>query len=189
MFRFALIALAAFLPATTALGATLTSAGIDDLNVGGTLYDVQFLDQSCNTHYDCTSGTGFDFDEDGAEAAIRAIGDLFLLPENTSFNEDPSLTDGCLLSTYCAFFVPFSYTADTNTFRSWTLTNRFPAFNLIGQSSYSTQFNGDQEVFAKFSLSNPDTPPGVIPLPAGGLLLLSGLGALSFARRRSHSKD
>ena len=183
MVRFITVVLAIVLPATFANGATLSSSGITDLDVEGTLYDVQFLNGSCNDHFDCMSNDGFDFDDAGAEAAIQAIADLFNLPENMAFNQDPSLIDGCLLSTFCTIIVPTSFSPENNTFSGWTFTNRFPSGNLVGQSSFLTGFDGEQEVFASFSLSNPVLPPSEVPLPATAVFLLAGLGALSMVKR------
>jgi hypothetical protein len=182
MFRLLSIALAALLPVTSAFGATLSSSGITELDVNGTLYDVTFVDGSCNTVYDCASGTDFDLNEADAEAAIQAIAALFLLPENEAFNMDPSLTDGCLTAEYCVIFVPYGYNSDNGSFRTWNFGNFYPASNAIFSSGYSASFDGEQEVFARFTPS--DMSPPEVPLPATAVLLLSGIGVLSVARRR-----
>jgi len=90
--------------ASTANGATLTVtgggllAGATGVNVGGTLYDVEFVDGSCIALFDgCDAITDFEFTtESAAVAASQALLDqVFLNVPQGTFDDTPFLTVGC----------------------------------------------------------------------------------------------
>jgi hypothetical protein len=100
--------------ASTANAATLLVngsgilTGATDVNVGGTLYDVEFVDGTCVALFDgCDSANDFDFStEADALAASQALLDqVFVNTAQGSFDSDPSLTFGC--SSTCFASTPF----------------------------------------------------------------------------------
>ena len=77
-------------------GQLLGASGVD---VGGTLYNVEFLDGTCIALFDgCDAVSDFTFQtESGAVAASQALLDLVFLDVSGSelFDSAPSLTNGC----------------------------------------------------------------------------------------------
>lgn len=96
--------------------------GAKGVDVGGQLYDVEFLDGTCVSLFSgCDSVQDFDFTSDAtATLASQALIDQVLLdgPQG-SFNAVPSLTRGCILSNdapQCYVFTPTwsGYNAQAN---------------------------------------------------------------------------
>ena len=85
--------------------------GAYDVDVGGLLYDVEFVDDSCVDLFSgCDSDTEFVFDTWGeATVASQALLDQVLLNSAAGwFNMDPELTFGCFFDHACLIFTPFS---------------------------------------------------------------------------------
>jgi hypothetical protein len=112
-------------PILQVVGGKLTGAkGVD---VGGTLYDVEFLDGTCIAVFSgCDATADFTFTTPaGAAAASQALLDqVFLDVPAGNFDSDPSLTQGCGNPIICVIDTP----------------NLLPATGVVS-SSASTNFN------------------------------------------------
>ena len=102
--RTVLLAALLFLVTSGANAATLNVSGgqllgASGVDVGGTLYNVEFLDGTCIALFDgCDAVSDFTFQtESGAVAASQALLDLVFLDVSGSelFDSAPSLTNGC----------------------------------------------------------------------------------------------
>ena len=111
--RFSPLIVVVWLVASGARGQTLdiqanVLMGATDVQVGGTLYDVVFVDGTCIELFDgCDDVTDFVFtDIPSATLAANAIEQLIegYLPNDL----DPALTNGCSSSTRCHIFTPIN---------------------------------------------------------------------------------
>ena len=88
-------------------GQLLGATGVD---VGGTLYDVTFVDGTCIALFDgCNEIADFDFtDQATALLACQALLDQVLTDTVAGlFDTDPELTFGCTFSSLCGTLIPF----------------------------------------------------------------------------------
>jgi len=85
--------------------------GASDVNVGGTLYDVQFMDGTCITLFSgCGLSTEFAFTTHGdAVLASQALIDQVFLDsvDLGLFDSEPSLTNGCAETNLCGVLTPW----------------------------------------------------------------------------------
>lgn len=169
--------------------------GASGVNVGGTLYDVEFLDGSCASLFDgCNSNADFDFvGLVAGTLASQALLDQVLVDGPLGdFDSSPELVAGCgapIDMRYCEIFIPIELVVGAS-------SPRFTALGPINRAAGEgadgiyrgqisvTQIQADfpsvprARAFARFSEAAP------VPLPAAGWTLLAGLGALVAARRR-----
>ncbi len=85
--------------------------GAFDVNVGGSLYDVEFVDGTCIALYGgCDEASDFTFQTfASAQLAARALLDqVFLDGASGPFDSDPSLTRGCEGATACDPLTPYA---------------------------------------------------------------------------------
>ena len=163
--------------------------GISDLSVNGTFYDVSFVSNSYDALYAIDTP---EFLNDSAQAFVAATEILSVMLAEPS---KPLLFNGINPNQSQVAWVVFETGIDafgTATFRAqqvgadflqpWQI---FPSFTGERSVDYSTNFPG--WMFASFgapgSLAIPPIPS--VPLPAGGLLLIGGLGMLVLNRRLS----
>jgi len=163
--------------------------GISDLNVNGTSYEVSFISNSYDALYAIDTP---EFLNDSAQALIAANEILSVMLAEPS---KPLLFNGINPNQGQVAWVVFDTGIDafgTANFQArqvgsdflqpWQL---FPSFTGDRSVDYSASFPGWK--FAKFgdpgSLAIPPIPS--VPLPAGGLLLISGLATLALHRRLS----
>jgi len=164
--------------------------GATDVDVNGTLYNVDFVEGTCIDLFGgCDSIDDFAFP--GSETDALAAGDalanqVFIDGPAGLFDSRPWLIEGCPLtwsSSTCWAVIPFSpVSANPNSAQNVKVLNySVEASDLIGigplGKSYDT--SADQNVYADFQ-------PATIPLPAAAWLLVGavgGLGALRRARR------
>lgn len=188
----ALFAVFAFVYPLTSQAATLQIDGLtgqllgaDGVDVGGALYDVDFLEGTCVALFSgCDASEDFTFStEVTALAAANALqAQVFLDGPAGMFDSTASLTNGCEDAS-CSVFTPFSPVSSIQVqvavFENipgpadgGAFTQNF--INILDTTGFSSV------VYASWAISEAT----VVPLPATGLLFLSGLAGLFFVKRR-----
>lgn len=173
--------------ATTATAATLQVDGGGELlgatgvDVGGTLYDVTFVDGTCVALFSgCDDSGDFVFPTStAAVAASQALLDqVFLDVVSGSFDSVPQATAGCAAPAECYAWTPFS--PGSPSFAMALALNRSGSLSDLvltgGDNPSLDTSNFSPHVFAVWTL----TP---VPEPSTAILLGLGLGALSMSRR------
>lgn len=192
-FTAALFAVLAFIYPLTSHAATLQIdgtgqlLGADNVDVGGVLYDVDFLDGSCAALFDgCDAAEDFTFStEVAALAATTALqAQVFLDGPDGDFDSIPSLTNGCEDGVICNVYTPYAPSSIS------TVEVDVAAYlNFVGPGGavftddffVTTDTTGSPALtYASWDLSE----VSAVPLPASGLLFLSGLAGLFFVKRR-----
>jgi hypothetical protein len=159
-------------PILQVTGGILT--GATGVNVGGSFYDVEFVDGTCIALFSgCSEVSDFTFQTPAsAIAASQTLLDsVFIDGLQGAFDSTPSLTSGCSAPSVCNISTPFAIpgsglvslaSANNNTSDDLTFTGNFPASRVTTDLTAMT--------YARW---NP-----VIPEPSSFLLLASGLTGL-----------
>lgn len=163
--------------------------GATGVDVGGTLYDVAFVDGTCTALFGgCDEVSDFDFsDEAGAIAASTALLEqVFIDSLAGPFDSQPELTQGCSDDAVCGAMIPFALGDFTAIFRG--------AANWSGGSTDaiadSSVFRGvDTSEFAHlaYALFTPSAV-GAVPEPSTLATMLLGLGLLGGTMRSAGPK-
>jgi hypothetical protein len=164
--------------------------GARNVDVGGALYDVEFIDGSCAALFGgCDAVSDFTFTTlADATAAARALLDQVLLDTVLGdFDSDYTLTQGCETNGFanCGAMIPFGFTPNQAQVRG-----RAPR-NFNGSDSINTfvftrgdDFADNGREFLVFARFTPS-----IPEPATLLLFATGLGGLAGLRRVRRRAD
>ncbi|MEO0681188.1 MAG: hypothetical protein AAF192_12330 [Pseudomonadota bacterium] len=154
-------------------GAITGATGLSDGSGG--VWDLSFADGDCAQLYSgCDADEDFPLDGDAAESVMKGL--AALMNETTASD----YVSGCAPSSGCNVFLPFE-PRDTRRTKYWIALGApgitwetFSTDILLGDTSRS-----DFDVFAIA------TAAAIVPLPAGALLLPSGLVAGAMVRRLS----
>lgn len=158
--------------------------GASDVIVGTSSFDVEFLDGTCAALFDgCNQPGDFAFSDEttALDAAQALLDQIFVDVPGGAFDSDPRLTRGISRASG-SIIVPFSagdprFDAVVITNKPGSLVDEFHSTNPL--FSLDTLFHGDL-AFARFTSTS---TPSAVPLPVGGLLLLSALAGLGALRR------
>ncbi|MBT7758043.1 MAG: hypothetical protein HN732_12005 [Rhodospirillaceae bacterium] len=186
MFALVLVCLIAFAPIAKESNATVILnidgdgqlLGAQNVDVGGVLYNVSFVENSCIAIFDgCDTIADFDFQtaSDATEAAEALLEQVLLDSVDGLFDSEPSLVNGITGSFSSHLMIPFALTDIRAFFRSAFNSN---GSDVVGNGSFSVINNTNIDptaVWVDFSLA----PVGE---PGAALLLATALAGL-FVRR------
>lgn len=164
--------------------------GATDVNVGGSLFDVEFVDGTCTEVFGVCATSSFTFQTQAdALAAATALGDQVLLNGMLgNFDTDLTATFGCdATSTNCRFIVPYSVQAVGNVqqLANVSFLNR-PGTDAILTTPLGIGSTNTESVFARFSPAV--VVPGAVPEPSTWLMMLLGFGAIGATLRRRKTR-
>jgi PEP-CTERM motif len=166
--------------------------GALNVDVGGTFYDLQFVDGTCASVFSVCDQSHFTFtNQSDATLASQALLDqVFVDIGSYLFDSDPYTTYGCTDPTVCYAYTPYDVfipTVGSPDFISIIATNRPPSlFDYVQGPNFETQSYDTSlspiSVFAVWSVSS--SIPSSVPEPPTVFLLGAGLLALFSVRWR-----
>lgn len=201
-FRRILLSAKTILAATLAVGLTAGAGSAATLNVvagqlngasgvdvGGILYDVEFRDGTCIALFNgCNDASDFTFTtQTAATLAANALIDQVVIDGPAGqFNLDPELTRGILSSGFGSIWMPYELSPPFSV-TAVTIRNQAGSFPMpLGSETIGDWYNMSSSGNATYAVWQVQSSPPVsaVPLPAGGLLLLSGFGGFAAVSRR-----
>ncbi|OUR77841.1 hypothetical protein A9Q83_10030 [Alphaproteobacteria bacterium 46_93_T64] len=173
--------------------ATLNAAGgilygASGVDVGGTLYDVEFLDGTCIALFDgCDDVTDFTF-QTGAAANLASqalLDQVFINSSLGDFDASPEKTNGISNTHLGTIFTVYSYTApniiDMIITSNYKGTNSDSYRTFLSYLNHYDQTNLAIQTFARWTVT-------AVPLPAAFPLYGAGLAVMGFIGWRRKRK-
>ncbi|MCG8694854.1 MAG: PEP-CTERM sorting domain-containing protein [Minwuiales bacterium] len=162
--------------------------GARNVDVGGKLFDVQFVNGSCIGLFggcDEASDTDFANETDALAAAQALLDQVFLDTPEGMFDSDPELTFGCSDVFFCDARIPFEQGSPRGFVSFATATNSSPDFAPDSTDDGFSRIDSDTAdrdaaVYARFT----ESVAGDVPAPGALSLLGLGLAGLAVAGRR-----
>ena len=174
---------------TSAAAATLITdgfgrlTGVTGLDVGGTLYDVNFVEGTCAGIFSgCNSTSDFAFNSLASAAlAGGALLDQVFTPSNPIYDM-PEATAGCdLFVANCFMLIP--YATDGNSVAVVRVANSiFEPLDLLLTGQPSVTFDSSDFFDSVWAQISPSA--AAVPEPGTWAMILMGFGAVGFAMRR-----
>jgi hypothetical protein len=164
--------------ATLTINAFGKLTGATGVDVGGTLYDVAFVDGSCITLFSgCDSVTDFAFTTPtAADAASQALLDQVF---TGNFDADPSLTFGCATFSGCGILTPWEMSNDRVSLA--TMVNGISVdFIFLSLEAFPSTYDTAPDrssVYADWTVS-----AAPVPEPASFALIAVGLAGFGVRR-------
>ncbi len=155
------------------------------VQVGGSLYNVQFVEGSCNSLFNSCNPTDFDFPSlalaDAASSAL--LTQVFIDSVLGDFDSRPELTFGCslVLAMVCSASTPYA-AVGTNVSLSNARNLANTGLDVVTHPVITADVDSSTQLAAVFAVWSP------VPEPATITLLGAGLLALVFDRRRRKLK-
>jgi hypothetical protein len=163
--------------------------GATGVNVNGTLYDVTFVDGTCDAVFgSCGAGSTFTFSSsaDAIAAAQALLDQVFTDGAAGQFDSEPALTLGCGNPQECVTIIPYSPQFPSDVGVGYDLNSATESADVASFTSELTTFDFSQSntyVWARF------VPESGVPEPSSWALMLLGFGAVGAAMRRTRRTD
>ena len=176
--------------ATLQIDANGILMGATGVDINGTLYNVEFLDGSCQTLFSgCDEPADFAFTAASSSynASEALLTQVFVDGPQGLFDSNPSLTAGCTNSDLCIILTPgeslfpveaLVYVRKTYNYSAIAgsdLTQAIPEKFQMGFNTGDPGFGGESLTWARWTISSQPVPePSSVLLLASGLLGLAG---------------
>jgi len=165
-----------------------TLTGATDVNVGGSLFNVDFLDGTCASVFSgCDQNSDFAFNSgaEGAAAGLALLDQVLIGPFDLNVQGSGAFTRGCGTNITCSIAIPLQINPTPPFIVTQFVTNssleandrNFPGLtNILRDEDFSlNSFN----TFARFTRQT-----AAVPEPSTWATMLIGFGAIGVALRR-----
>lgn len=167
-------------------GQLLGASGVD---VGGTLYNVEFLDGTCIALYDgCDESSDFTFNTaaDALLASQSLLDQVFVNGVAGQFRDEADLTNGCDLSFACQVITPYDLPS-VNLIQVGVAQNSSEGSGLVPTFT-TTLVNGPNGSYnSAFFFEQTNAVWSPVPEPNAALLIGMGLARLEYRGRVKQS--